>query len=705
MSVLKLYNHPVATCHRKFMVKRRFGTQGIELNDSDWGCTDGGSRLRREPMSVSIFTSPKGFVDDDGERQRKAIESWIAQAPYVKNIFLLGSGEGYEETARMYDGANGVRVSVEPHVDTNFLDVPLFNSMVNRALSSDTTVAVLINSDIRMLNDVMPGLQTLYERFEDFMAVAARWDVDDPSNSIDEMSPERLREFVRTEGVLHTYGGMDMWAFNVGSTPLTTIPIPPFVYGRGKYDNWLTHQTIEAGLRQVIDVSEALTTVHLNHNYNHVQTTLVDADQKLNYWSQSKKSSWELFLNIHLSLKHGSYQNQMGQIIHAPWRLSLCNDFSFDEPNFCILRRARPGVCPCENSNFAAHTQTDPKLNLKTRKFECGTKSVDQNDDYVIPFEWKPTSPDQEYTPGLPHTMESLLRHVSWEKNVILTAASFDYKEMVMSFVCNLRSLGVKHFLVAAFDRQIYEFLYLRGVPVFYEDVQEALMKSPGIMPEFQDIGDWTDCAYGTTCFRKITKMKSRIVLKILEAGYNVLWSDADIVWFKDHTAKLLERVEASATPKLVIQSNEPDMDLDSNGIRRINSGFYLVKSSPQAIDWFRRIVEAASQSSLSEQPSFYDVLCGVNGEFRQGTSSCVRDGFETELLDRRIYPNGANLNYWNMSEQELLEVNPEIAILHNNWLKGTTEKIARQKSRGWFYWQQESDSCKWPWMQISKIQ
>jgi hypothetical protein len=396
-------------------------------------------------------------------------------------------------------------------------------------------------------------------------------------------------------------------------------------------------------------------------------------------------------------LKHGSYENQKGQVMHTPWKLSLCNDASLTETNYCILRRKRPAVCPCESSNYVIRTQTDPKLNSKTRKFECATKSVDNQDEYVIPYEWDP-SKNQTKTPGLPHTMDDLLGQVAWRNTVILTAASYDYKDMVMSFVCNLRSLGAKHFVVAAFDSRMYEYLFLRGVPVFYEDVKAAMATMNAKMPKHVKL-DLDDCGYGSACFRKITKMKSRIVLKILKQGYNVLWSDADIVWFKDQTKTLLDRIEASPKPKFYIQSNEPDMNKDSNGIRRINSGYYLVKSSNESIKWFQNIVDHAANTSLTEQPSFYDVLCGVKGEFKTGPDTCEREGFETELLDRRIYPNGATLGFWNKTAEQLRSEHPDMAILHNNWLKGTPEKIARQDAHGWFQWESSIDSCRWPWL------
>ena len=36
---------------------------------------------------------------------------------------------------------------------------------------------------------------------------------------------------------------------------------------------------------------------------------------------------------------------------------------------------------------------------------------------------------------------------------------------------------------------------------------------------------------YGGDAFRSLTKLKSTVVLELLEEGYFVVWSDVDITW------------------------------------------------------------------------------------------------------------------------------------------------------------------------------
>lgn len=56
-------------------------------------------------------------------------------------------------------------------------------------------------------------------------------------------------------------------------------------------------------------------------------------------------------------------------------------------------------------------------------------------------------------------------------------------------------------------------------------------------MFEYADVPtniSFDNCHFGTECFQKVTKVKSRIVLQILKLGYNVLMSDVDVYWFKN---------------------------------------------------------------------------------------------------------------------------------------------------------------------------
>ena len=104
------------------------------------------------------------------------------------------------------------------------------------------------------------------------------------------------------------------------------------------------------------------------------------------FWMSAKTSDWQIFHNNYLALNYGTYKNQVrgetdvmapsgeaahhspshplphppkdGTTVHAPWKLAAC----MEPTGICLLKRLRPGLCPCEHSSFVLNTQTDPQV-------------------------------------------------------------------------------------------------------------------------------------------------------------------------------------------------------------------------------------------------------------------------------------------------------------------------------------------------------
>ncbi|CAI5472107.1 unnamed protein product [Closterium sp. Yama58-4] len=488
------------------------------------------------------------------------------------------------------------------------------------------SVSVLINADIILLKDFPLALRKAAARFPYFLLTAMRWDVSStpftfhkPSSSASASSSASFSQtadraqgeggeegagpaggegggeeedgggagwvprltradgrrvsdaevvaWAREEGVLHTYGGLDLWAWN--NPPLqiglTTKPIPPFTFGRGRYDNWLLSEAVSSGVRPVIDASDALTSIHVNHSYHHMQR----GDQNLlpekvgNFWSVNKRSSWEVFANIHLSHVHGSWSSQEGMAWHAPWKLMRC-----DEPasaHLCLLRRVKPGSCRCESSPFVHKTQSEPKL--QGRNIVCGVYNTEGKPDLPVMMPLNTAAP----VVGLPHLLEQLLPQVADSSGTVtMLAATFDSKEVVADFVCRAARLATRNIVVAALDAAAYRYLFLQGIAVYY---QSTNLDGYFLPPEQMDSGKgsggggsgggmWKvllgrvgagkgaavaagaagggagaaqgervvegtrDCFHGSLCFSRFLLAKVTAIASALHLGFNVLWLD-----------------------------------------------------------------------------------------------------------------------------------------------------------------------------------
>ncbi|CAI5501533.1 unnamed protein product [Closterium sp. Naga37s-1] len=629
---------------------------------------------QRQRPFLTIFTAPKPYTSildpssPHADPQRRALLSWLRLRPSPK-IVLLGNDSSFRALARQFPA----HVTVESSIDTNFYGVPQVHSVVARAQAADTPVSMVINADIILMNDVMAAMRKVHENFRHWVMTAARWDMPEefPYSFEREMWAGRghrehettIREFVRTHGTLHTYGGVDFWAWNNDDrtpVPLVRGTVPPFSYGRGKYDNWLTHEIISSGLREIVDASEAVTAVHVAHSYSHVMESAFTKNAAglagKSFWSTRMNSSWELFANIHLAHTHGTYANQKGTPLHVPVKLMNCLEASASF--LCLQRRLRPAICSCEYSSSVASSQTDPRLSAKTNQWTCGSVAPANATDYTIH--------------AIPHTAVDLLpvlaRRVPDGRGgelqvVTLVAVTAGYAEMLMSFVCRLRSLGLaSNLLVAALDEDLYRFAFTQGLPVYYEQASEEVKNMRA-----------SECGYGSQCFRHFTKLKSRSVLKVLNAGYSVLWTDVDIVWFTDPLPDLL----SFGPGTLPIQSNEPDANLPGTGVRRINSGFYFARADRKTIAAFEAITAHAAATKLSEQPSFYDVLCGEAGE---------------------LVAAGAVHGLWEQKDVRRACAKVGCSILHNNWISGREEKMRRFLANDMWHYDAERRMCVWEW-------
>jgi len=269
---------------------------------------------------------------------------------------------------------------------------------------------------------------------------------------------------------------------------------------------------------------------------------------------------------------------------------------------------------------------------------------------------------------------------------IILFGINKGYKEIFDNMICRLKHLRIDNYVIVAFDDEIFHICQLEVYPCVatYED-QDSII-------------NLADAAqFGSDQFKQLTKLKSKYVLEALKLGINVLWSDVDIFWFSSPIPKLSQYFNDF---DLLIQSNALEQETEDNGYRRVNSGFYYVHSRANTIAAFTSIVAHAAQSKLTEQPSFYSVLCGDNREYTNGLHQCHNPNYplKTLFLDRYQYLNGNSAIWDRIYYPKSYPKN--LIIAHNNWIEGLEEKIQRFKDTG--LWTLESDgNCQlnsdWP--------
>lgn len=628
-------------------------------------------------LTVTILSAPLAYTGEDSDPKRQALLSWLHLSPRPQ-VILLGNHSSLHKMAEEFAGM----VFVEAHIDYSFNGIPMFHSMVGRAHAVDTTVTVLIRSEVILLQVFMPALRKLAGTFNDWVLMSRQLGIRDlpfrfvhrgggivfleSSSTGEPMIDREMANYVLASSSHEVLEGIDMWAWNVRmDDPLLSVPMPSFTFGGGYHDAWMARNLVKSS-RAIVDSTDALVGFHVLHTEPPspaAPPTAVDV------WKSDAKQ-WQFLANLHLYQGEHCIRAEEKEMKEGAWKLILCQNSS-------NIKLCMSGI---HRSSASCHcSSTSSERFPRTRFAETFLEKDSRSRMDIVPTTAIGTGPE------FSHSLDQLLLQVAdGTKNVVLVGVTSAYSDMLLSFVCRARTLGIHNLLVAALDETAYQTAFMQGLPVFYE----VANRKPVL------VGNNT-CEYGSTCFQVTTKLKLQFVLRILKKGYNVLWSDIDMVWYKDPFPHLISYGPAS----FPIQSDEPNLYLPANGVGRIDTGFYYARANRLVIKAFTQIVEHARTSNEPEPLSFYNVLCGESGQKRQKSSECRhKNGLQTVFLDRQVFANGIVNGYWWNSNVAEVCMSKGVYVLHNNWLHGKDSKVSRQKANNVWYYNDVERMCIQPW-------
>ena len=209
---------------------------------------------------LTLFAIPKNFRGDIATIQRNAITSWTRLTPRPE-ILLFGDEEGAAEISREL----GLRHF--PEVARNEFGTPLLGDLFRQAEKhASTPLLGYVNADIVFTDDFSAALDRVRPRYEKFMMVGRRWDLDwnqaldfSQSGWADSIRANALRANVQRPG-----NYIDYFVYSRGLCD----GLLPLAIGRYTWDNYLLWRARSRGA-ELVDVSRAVVAVHQNHDFSH----------------------------------------------------------------------------------------------------------------------------------------------------------------------------------------------------------------------------------------------------------------------------------------------------------------------------------------------------------------------------------------------------------------------------------------------------
>jgi hypothetical protein len=256
---------------------------------------------------LTIFSTAKPFLRQDGARQRNALRSWTLLDPKCE-VILFGDVPGASEVAAEL-GIHHVADVLLSERGTVRLD-----DMFSRAQQiASHDLLCYANCDIMFLGCFLPAVAAAARWSKRFLVVGQRWDT--PMERPIEFHADwgmHLREEALRAGRLQFPGAVDYFVFTRGMYR----DLPPFVIGRVYWDHWLVWKARSANI-PVVDATADVLAIHQNHDHSYCAGGLdgVRADV------ESKRNLALAGGLRHLyTITHATHRFVRGQIENRPGR-------------------------------------------------------------------------------------------------------------------------------------------------------------------------------------------------------------------------------------------------------------------------------------------------------------------------------------------------------------------------------------------------
>ncbi len=166
----------------------------------------------------------------------------------------------------------------------------------------------------------------------------------------------------------------------------------------------------------------------------------------------------------------------------------------------------------------------------------------------------------------------------------LITLTNFGYIKYILNLLASLKNINLSHKLIVyCLDKQSVDFLKNK-----FDDIQVKYVEN-----EF-NVSDLTD--FRTSGWNKIVFYKLKIIKENLDKGYDVIFTDGDIVFLKDPINYLKNEIsdydllcqeDVLPIKKELVENQNPLAYRDLSETDELNSGFMYIKNNEVMKNFF----------------------------------------------------------------------------------------------------------------------
>lgn len=258
---------------------------------------------------------------------------------------------------------------------------------------------------------------------------------------------------------------------------------------------------------------------------------------------------------------------------------------------------------------------------------------------------------------------------------VVVMTVNIGQSELLANFVCNARSRGLDISNVVVFPTDVESKTLAEGLGMttYYDE------KNLGSLPKGEAK------FYGDHIFASMMQAKILCVVHVLSLGYDVLFQDVDMVWFKDPLEYFHDESNTAIKNFDIMFQHDGSSQMRYSPLSA-NSGFYYVRANKKAQYVFTSLLYhgALVRHSKSHQQILVQLLLEHSSLF--GTKVKVFDKIATDE-----FPGGFHYHRkWDLMH-DIVSGKSNAYILHMSWTENKDNKVKFFRQLGEWYVQ---DQC-----------